>query len=1049
VISPQAFDLSARLRSYAADVAIDMNGIFDPDGEAEASTEFAGFKNRGTPRDWLAAGAIREDDYRPHPFLESVFGCLPPLNPQSESERIDRPTNHFFDAQRGGAGLTLAGGLPAPDWALGLQGWGSNPDQNHFSLLDARIYQFRSLTESSRVERDRNTAFLFRTLGQVIHVLQDMAQPQHTRNDSHLGCTNALPQFVGGEKSWYEAYTETRALNVRYRSRSDASRPLVLSGYGPVGFPAYRDYWANTNGSGLAEFSSRNFFSAGTNLGTFYLTGPCGGLSQPVCDPQAYRTEDFDFTIPTVTGETLAGRVRFFLRDIADPLTGQVVQNVRVSSRSLWDQHLETNQRSPKFSLNTYNYDSIANVLLPRAVGYSAGLLDYFFRGKLDVDLDVDVNEGGQTQFMLTGANTTKDNALGPGTLALYRDTAPGERSSAISAPVSGTVQPGKDLFPAVPPPAFPAAADDGERPFMAVYTGTLGFEQPMGTSPGGVIGRLIPGIRAETIFPDGTIRNLRAVEGVFSLPPAVDGLDTIQWGDLDNSFVGLVSATPGTLAPDQVKVFTLNRAVGSPTVPLAGGTQVVDASLLKAINFPFGLGLPTTLDYALAHFGQGSLTIVEIKETLVFKSVIVDGVETGGYEAQPLVVTVSSEGGGGGLIEFAQRVPIVLDRAHLLGVDADPRPYGWRVVEVGLDAQQRPLALVEVQLTLPPEPVNQDFLAPAFDENGNRFVAPVVPVQGRFPIDILLWALIDVERGTVLGVTSEPTVSIRRVELHNTGRTFFHTTIEFLGGDNPPPKFEQWTSRADLTPFLDPRLLNNDFPTELLGATITESSQGVQTLSLDGWYRADLHSLVGPQIQTSATPFGESALTVAVDPVARKNLQVRLTGITVFSTNNYFTFIRQGMRMRPTPAGATPEVLLLFGIPTGVIIGEGEEAKLVAWSSQVAENTRLAFPDELPRSNYTLLGATPRAALVRAQDTLGRFTTFLFDLRKATSTLLASQDLGEQYVLLAPKFLYNIMDTKFHAPRADLSPTFLPRSLAPGPAIPAPQAAYHLIRVR
>jgi len=79
----------------------------------------------------------------------------------------------------------------------------------------------------------------------------------------------------------------------------------------------------------------------------------------------------------------------------------------------------------------------------------------------------------------------------------------------------------------------------------------------------------------------------------------------------------------------------------------------------------------------------------------------------------------------------------------------------------------------------------------------------------------------------------------------------------------------------------------------------------------------------------------------------------------------------------------------------------------------------------------------------------LGRFTTFLFDLRKATSTLLANQDLGEQYVLLAPKFLYNIEDTRFHTADARLLPTTLPRPLAETPPIPAPQAAYHLIRVR
>src|SRR2546426_3703380 len=245
--------------------------------------QLAEFSNNGTARGWMIEGAIREDDFQAHLVLARL-GCPQPKNPHSD---IDRPKHHFFDIQRGGAGIPLVAGISAPDWALGREGRGPASSQNQFSLPDARVYQLRSLTESSRVERDRNTARLFRTLGQVTHVLQDMAQPQHTRNDPHLGCTNALAQFFGGEKSWYEAYIETRALNQPYRTRSDASRPLVLVGYDPVSFQTYQDYWANAEGSGLAEFSSRNFFSAGTNLGTFYLAGPCGGLVEPVCDRRA------------------------------------------------------------------------------------------------------------------------------------------------------------------------------------------------------------------------------------------------------------------------------------------------------------------------------------------------------------------------------------------------------------------------------------------------------------------------------------------------------------------------------------------------------------------------------------------------------------------------------------------------------------------------------------------------------------------------------------------------------------------------------------------
>src|SRR5262245_56557036 len=190
-VSQEAFARATRLTNYMDDVVMDPNASFDPDKEARASSEFAEFENSGTPRGWLAAGSIREDDYLPHPLAAARLRCTPPLNPQSADEQIERPRHHFFDVQRSGDGI--ANGFPAPDWALGLLGRGPSADQNHFSLADARVYQLRSLTDSSRQDRDRHTARMFRTLGQVIHILQDMAQPQHTRNDPHVGC--ALIRF--------------------------------------------------------------------------------------------------------------------------------------------------------------------------------------------------------------------------------------------------------------------------------------------------------------------------------------------------------------------------------------------------------------------------------------------------------------------------------------------------------------------------------------------------------------------------------------------------------------------------------------------------------------------------------------------------------------------------------------------------------------------------------------------------------------------------------------------------------------------------------------
>ena len=176
----------------------------------------------------MIEGAIREDDFTGG-LLKRALGCPQPQNPPSQTDRI---VNHFFDAQRGGRGLTIGGiqiGSPAPDWALGRQGRGSGPGQNQYSLLDAREYQYQSLIAASKDTRDKNTALLFKTLGQVLHNLQDMAQPQHTRNDRHAECAR-LPDSIAGGHSWYEHYVEDRTLRQLFRWSGEIPPELVLEG---------------------------------------------------------------------------------------------------------------------------------------------------------------------------------------------------------------------------------------------------------------------------------------------------------------------------------------------------------------------------------------------------------------------------------------------------------------------------------------------------------------------------------------------------------------------------------------------------------------------------------------------------------------------------------------------------------------------------------------------------------------------------------------------------------------------------------------------------
>src|SRR6185436_13356554 len=105
-----------------------------------------------------------------------------------------------------------------------------------------------------------------------------------------------------------------------------------------------------------------------------------------------------------------------FDRVIASPIS-----TVRLTSRSLWDEHLEKLGKRPKFALNRFNYDAMADILLPRAVGYAAGFLDTFFRGSVGGVFE-------QQNLTISGATEVMD-----GTFRVLYDTDDGTRRELAS----------------------------------------------------------------------------------------------------------------------------------------------------------------------------------------------------------------------------------------------------------------------------------------------------------------------------------------------------------------------------------------------------------------------------------------------------------------------------------------------------------------------------------------------------------------------------------------------------------------------------------------
>lgn len=383
---------------------------------------------------WIMRGAIREDDWtdidQPGCHLQA---------PNPNDDKLDRPGNHFYDPIHDRP-LTVGASLGqrAPDWGLGTANFLADPPQpdstrrNHYSILDAREAMYRALTGRARdgrevaptqAERNKYWATTFRALGDVVHLVQDMGQPQHTRNDPHLGCYLLL----AGEASVYEKYIESRALGLAYGTPKGQTvlAPMLdylgASAAFPDGYPVprftdYASFFTTRHRhdsvparQGLADYSNRGFFSAGKNLNP----SESAEYEYPSGNYRSYGRQTID---RNWAGESFGGSVTLLTNSVADALAKHTDTDVPLTTFGVWDQFLEKrNTLLRDYSLNRYNYDAMADLLIPRAVAYSAGLIDYFFRGRL---------EAQDAGFSDNGIVLRVKNAIDPRTQDYWQDEA-------------------------------------------------------------------------------------------------------------------------------------------------------------------------------------------------------------------------------------------------------------------------------------------------------------------------------------------------------------------------------------------------------------------------------------------------------------------------------------------------------------------------------------------------------------------------------------------------------------------------------------------------
>lgn len=340
-----------------------------------------------------------------------------------------RSLNHFFNPVNNEPLVSsIVSTYTSPDWALAPVGSIDNSvfDQTN-SFEDARNYEWLALTASDPAVRSQNLGLMYQSLGQVIHHLEDMAQPQHARDEAHCnqywGCKVPGAAFGLYHPSAYEEYMlvctvspsgNCPPISGSYPAVFDQTNPNT---YGM--FPLPRDFWTESPGGnggapsyGLAEYTNAGFVGARTNFkGTPTALLPADAIDLPLPNGDGAQQSDLPITSTFLLGNLfpITATMTFIETPVTDAYTNSTDTNLMTSAYSVYTFDLLGLGLGGAFSLNDGTYGSAGSFLIPRAIGYSAGLLNYFFRGQIGVSLPKEGVYGIIDQSQQYGAGYTTD----------------------------------------------------------------------------------------------------------------------------------------------------------------------------------------------------------------------------------------------------------------------------------------------------------------------------------------------------------------------------------------------------------------------------------------------------------------------------------------------------------------------------------------------------------------------------------------------------------------------------------------------------------------
>jgi len=520
-------------------------------------------------------------------FLKPQLGVDPQVDPTLVSalrEKIAQgandadsslpigPLSHFFDPFND-FGLRQRFPFTCVYIPIGpsADGWGTDDlFLNRFDIHDAKDHYLESVTLPTPGQRLESLDKLFNNLGHVVHLVEDMAQPEHTRNDQHLWKEQALgtPVF-DREASIYEKVTkqafETPAV-VGLNLTPDQVKSQFLDGYLVVALPSYRSYFHTAGQQGLADYANRNFVTQDTNFNPWDRQCPEEQYPSPTLDSAVPSFKQRSETVrPPPTYNPVVTSVGFDVlkSDISDPNGGPADRERILTMHSLldfesllYDVRDSQNQPVRFYSLADDAFLDRAELLMKRAVGYSAGLIDHFFRGRISARWTRGATD---YDFTIRITNETPET-IRDATLKIYvrlqRPNDPDVLGEVFEMPLadlgrSGTAEASRDLSVTLAGPALLPGERILEFERRIVITGKLGDEEDA------VISLVQPPERDRMLimtnrpFPQPATLDRVALQGsggietLMSLPGGWSALGT----DPNASHIGTVSPDGGHIA--------------------------------------------------------------------------------------------------------------------------------------------------------------------------------------------------------------------------------------------------------------------------------------------------------------------------------------------------------------------------------------------------------------------------------------------------------------------------------------------------------------------